>query len=78
MPSANLMRLDLITIDPRNRTSQNRSNAVAQSRGRPGCASLCGADRFKDMALFRRCKKAWFGSFLDLPKGTLSHGASAA
>jgi len=37
------------------------------------CAILCGADSWVEVALFGRCKKAWFKTFLTLPNGIPSH-----
>jgi len=37
------------------------------------CAILCGADSWVEVALFGRCKQAWFKTFLTLPNGIPSH-----
>ena len=37
------------------------------------CAILCGADSWTEVALFGRCKREWFKTFLTLPNGIPSH-----
>lgn len=37
------------------------------------CACICGADNWVDIALFGRCKEAWFRTWLKLPNGVPSH-----
>lgn len=37
------------------------------------CAILCGADSWTEIALFGRCKRDWFTTFLTLPNGIPSH-----
>lgn len=37
------------------------------------CAILCGADSWTEIALFGRCKRDWFKTFLTLPNGIPSH-----
>lgn len=37
------------------------------------CAVLCGADSWTEVALFGRCKRDWFSTFLTLPNGIPSH-----
>lgn len=37
------------------------------------CAIICGAEDWVSVALFGRCKEAWFRSFLRLPHGIPSH-----
>lgn len=37
------------------------------------CAILCGADSWTEIALFGRCKREWFATFLTLPNGIPSH-----
>ena len=38
------------------------------------CAILCGADSWTEIALFGRCKRDWFKTFLTLPNGIPSQG----
>ena len=33
------------------------------------CASVCGADKWEDIAAFGEAKEQWFKSFLELPHG---------
>jgi predicted transposase YbfD/YdcC len=37
------------------------------------CAVVAEAETFEDIALYGRCKLAWFSTFLDLPNGIPSH-----
>jgi predicted transposase YbfD/YdcC len=37
------------------------------------CAVIGGADGWADVAVFGRCKEAWFRTFLELPNGIPSH-----
>jgi predicted transposase YbfD/YdcC len=37
------------------------------------CAIICGADSWVQVALFGRCKRKWFKTFLELPNGIPSH-----
>ncbi len=41
------------------------------------CAVICGADGWKDIELYGKCKYKWLKKFLELPNGIPSHDTFA-
>ena len=62
---------------PDPRSSQGRRHRLADMMVIALCALICGADGWRDIELFGRCKQKWFKTFLALPHGIPSHDTFA-
>ena len=71
MGSASLADHFADLIDPR--VERTRWHELVDIVAITVCAAICGADNWVDIALFGRCKEAWFRTWLKLPNGIPSH-----
>jgi DDE_Tnp_1-associated/Transposase DDE domain len=60
---------------PDPRVERTKRHALLDSVTIAGCAVICGADTWVDIAQFGRTKQAWLRSFLALPGGIPCHDA---
>ena len=71
MASASVLEHFANLIDPR--VKRTRWHELSDIVAITMCAAIRGADNWVDIALFGRCKEAWFGTWLRLPNGIPSH-----